>query len=203
MNKIKLILVDDHKMLLTGLATELDKLEEFCIINTLTDPEQLTDVIAECTPDVVVMDIRMGRYNGIALTKEIKAIYPRIKVVLISGYNISWLAKDCGADAFFSKEDSISSLASTIQKVFLDEVIVFPNKEPATAALTKTELIVLQLISEDKTRKEICSEMFISDKTVTNHITSILHKLDVRSRVGAIMKGVELGLIDNKYKDES
>lgn len=200
--KIRIILVDDHEMVLAGLSAELSKLEEFDIVKAITNPGLVIDLVNQHNPDVIIMDIRMGKYNGLDLTNELKSMHPNLKIILISGYNIGTLAKDCGADAFAPKEASISSLVSTIHKVYFDEAIVFPNKSNSSPKiLTKTETIILQLISEDKTRKEICDQLYIADKTVTNHINSILRKLEVRSRVGAIMKGVELGLINNKYQD--
>ena len=107
------------------------------------------------------------------------------------------MAKASHADAFTSKEESISSLIQTIRKVCIDHAVVFPNAV-GLGVLTNMEIRVLELISQDKRRKEIAEELYVSEKTVTNHISSILAKLGVRSRVGAIMKGVELCLIDAK-----
>ncbi len=115
----------------------------------------------------------------------------------MSGYNISNMAKNSAADAFVSKEESISSLAQTIRKVCIDRTSVFPICEEKNV-LTNMEIKVLELISKDKKRKEIAEELYISEKTVTNHISSILEKMQVRSRVGAVMKGVKWGLIDER-----
>jgi len=197
MEKIRIMVVDDHQMFGSGVAALLEKEEDFEIIEVLTDPSILSERILKSTPHVLLMDIRMGNYNGIELTRKIKQDFPHIKIILMSGFNISCLAKDCGADAFASKEESITSLAQTIRKVYIDKAVVFPSEEISFNLLTKTEITVLQYMSEDLTRKEIAQKMFISEKTVTNHITSILRKLNTRSRVGAIMKAVQLGLISN------
>ncbi len=197
MGKIKIIIVDDHQMFGYGIAALLEKEEDFEILEVLTDPSVLYEKITLLNPNVILMDIRMGNYNGIELTNRIKQDFPDIKIILMSGFNISCLAKDCGADAFTSKEESISSLAQTIRKVYIDKAVVFPSDEVSFNLLTKTELTVLQYMSEDLTRKEIAQKMYVSEKTVTNHITSILRKLNSRSRVGAIMKAVQLGLISN------
>lgn len=196
MDSIKLLVVDDHKMFATAIAAQLDQEEDIIVVEPVTDPSGLMTKIMEHEPDVILMDIRMGMYNGLEFTEEIKKKNPKIKVILMSGYNISHLARDGGADAFASKEESIATLAQTIRKVCVDQANVFPSREERI--LTNAEIKILNLISQDMTRKEIAKELYISEKTVTNHITSILDKLQVRSRIGAIMKGAELGLIDGK-----
>lgn len=196
-HKIKIIIADDHAMVASGLASELRGQEDFSVIDTITTPEELINRIEKNTPDAILMDIRMGVYNGIQLTDEIKEKYPEIKVILMSGYNMGQLAKGSRADAFASKEEPIQVLSSTIRKVCLESATVFPADNPFEERLTDTEIKVLQLLGEDMTRKEIASSLFISEKTVANHITVILRKLNVRSRIGAVLKGVELGLIDS------
>ena len=107
------------------------------------------------------------------------------------------LARDSKADAFASKEEPIEVLSSTIRKVCLESASVFPADNAFEKKLTETEQDVLRLMGEDLTRKEIAAALYISEKTVANHTTSILRKLNVRSRIGAVLKGVELGLVDS------
>lgn len=197
MKEIKIMIVDDHKMIASGIAAELNKEEGIKVIEVVSELGKFAQKVSIKLPDAVLMDIRMGEYNGLVIAKEIKKNNPQIKVILMSGYNISNMAKDSGADAFASKEESISSLANTIRKVCIDQANVFPSGSEKNL-LSNKEIEVLKLISQDKTRKEIAKEMFVSEKTVTNHITSILDKLHVRSRIGAIMKGVEIGIIDGR-----
>lgn len=197
MKEIKIIIVDDHKMLASALAAQLNKEEGIVVIETITDPTHLIKSLKEKQPDALLMDVRMGEFNGLELSKKIKEENAEIKIILMSGYHISHMAKDNGADAFASKEENISSLVQTIKKVCIDQANVFPMCED-NMVLTNAEVKVLELISLDKTRKEIAAELYISEKTVTNHISSILSKLHVRSRIGAIMKGVELGIIGAK-----
>lgn len=197
MHKIKIMIVDDHSMVATGLAKELNEQQDLQVIEVMTSPVHVIDRLSENTPDVILMDIRMGMYNGIKMTDEIKELYPEIKIVLMSGYNMGQLARSSRADAFSSKEDPIETLASTIHKVCMECATVFPADHVFEKKLTETETMVLKLLGEDLTRKEIAAAMYISEKTVANHITVILKKLNVRSRIGAVLKGVELGLIDS------
>lgn len=195
--KIKIMIVDDHSMVATGLAKELDEQQDFQVTNVITSPAQVMDSLVRTAPDVILMDIRMGIYNGIKMTEEIKKQYPEIKIVLMSGYNMGQLAKGSKADAFASKEEPIEMLSSTIRKVSLESVEVFPVDPPFEEKLTETETQILKLMGEDLTRKEIADALYISEKTVANHITAILRKLNVRSRIGAVLKGVELGIVDS------
>lgn len=196
-HRIKLIIVDDHAMVASGLAAELRQQSDFEVADVVTNPDGLLKGIEDTAPDVLLMDIRMGVHNGIRLTEQIKELYPEIKVVLMSGYNMGQLAKGSKADAFASKEEPIHALAATIRKVCLEAATVFPSAAPFEERLTDAETRVLQLLGEDLTRKEIAAALYISEKTVANHITAILQKLNVRSRIGAVLKGAELGLIDN------
>lgn len=196
MNKIKIIIADDHKMFATSLAMQLNEREELEVKEAVTDPGEIMEKIEKHKPEAILMDIRMGSYNGLELAKEIKIKRPDIKIILMSGYNISRLARESSADGFTSKEESIDSLVQTIKKVCIEQANVFPICQDKS--LTNAEVKILNMISRDMTRKEISTELYISEKTVTNHITSILEKLQVRSRIGAIMKGIELGLIENE-----
>lgn len=195
--KIKIMIVDDHSMVATGLARELDGQQDFQVTSVITSPAQVANSLVGTAPDVILMDIRMGVYNGIKMTEEIKKQYPEIKIVLMSGYNMGQLAKGSKADAFASKEEPIEMLSSTIRKVYLESVAVFPADNPFEEKLTETETEILKLMGEDLTRKEIAAALYISEKTVANHITAILRKLNVRSRIGAVLKGVELGIVDS------
>ena len=197
--RIKIAVIDDHKMVATGLARELAGQPDIEVSRVITDPKEMEALLVDSAPDVLLMDIRMGRYNGIKLTDQIKAEFPEVKIVLMSGYHMGQLAKDSKADGFASKEEPIEVLASTIRKVCFESATVFPFESPFEEKLTETEKEVLRLMGEDLTRKEIAAALYISEKTVANHITAILRKLNVRSRIGAVLKGVELGLVDSSY----
>lgn len=177
MHKIKLTVVDDHAMVATGLATELSGQQDFQVISVITQPVDLLDSISKNTPDAILMDIRMGIFNGIQLTEKIKEVYPEVKVILMSGYRMGQLAQSSKADAFASKEEPIEVLASTIRKVCLESATVFPMSNAYEEKLTDAEMKVLSLLGEDMTRKEIAATLYCSEKTIANHMTVILRKL--------------------------
>lgn len=194
MEKIAIFVVDDHKMFATAIASQIHGKEGIEVLETITNTESLEEKITQQQPNAILMDIRMGKNNGLDLAEKIKVSHPNIKIILMSGYPIGRLAKSSHADGFTSKEESIESLVWTIKKICLDDANIFPRY--VDGGLTPTERKILSKISKDMTRKEIAAELYMSEKTVSNHITSILEKLQVRSRVGAIVKGIELGIIE-------
>ena len=197
--QIKVLLVDDHLMFMLGIKQLLESEGNFTILNIVDNPAELNEKIKEEKPHVIVMDIRMKDYNGIELTKEISSVYPDIKIIILSGYNYDEYMKaayEAGAYAFISKENSTYELANAIRESYKGNRLIPDQTENHKPLLTKTELEVLKLISQDKTNSEISEILVISKRTVEHHVSSIINKLKVDSRVGAVVKGMKSGLIN-------
>ncbi|MCM3410009.1 response regulator transcription factor [Metabacillus litoralis] len=199
--KIKVLLVDDHVLILDGLKQLLDNEEDIEVINYLSNPSTLFTVIQQTFPDIVVMDVRIKTENGIELTKKILDVYPQIKVVILSGYDYDeyiQAAFQAGASAFVTKERSNDELVSVIRKSYQGNK-VFPRNmakiNQTSMDLTRKEREILKLVAEDKTNYEISDELNISKRTVERHISSIIHKLEAESRVGAVVIGIRKGLL--------
>jgi two-component system, NarL family, response regulator LiaR len=198
--KIKVLLVDDHLLVMLGIKQLLENEPDFKVVSTIHDPADLDSEIIKHNPDVIVMDIRMKKDNGIELTKKMIKKYPKMKIVILSGYDYDEYieaAKQAGAYAFVTKEKSAFELANAIRQSHLG-FKSFPNKSLVYHKhhLTKTELEILKFISEDKTNAEISEMLMLSKRTVEHHVSSIIRKLDVDSRVGAVVKAIKLGLLD-------
>ncbi|MEK4181557.1 response regulator transcription factor [Aeribacillus sp. FSL K6-1121] len=197
--KIKVLLVDDHLLVLLGIKQLLEHESDLEVVNTICDPAGINAAISKNHPDVVVMDIRMKGYNGIELTKKLIESYPNLKIVILSAYNDDEYidaSYHAGAYAFITKENSAAELANAIRQSFLGNNIIPRKKiEYQNHYLTKTELEILKLISEDKTNAEISDILMVSRRTVEHHVSSIIKKLNVYSRVGAVVKGIKLGLL--------
>ncbi|WP_338390256.1 response regulator transcription factor [Anoxybacillus flavithermus] len=134
------------------------------------------------------------------MDKKIKTLYPNCQIVVLSGYNYGEyvrVAKQAGASAFITKEHSILHLATAIRQVH-QGISFFPEniEESEDIPLTKMELIILKLIAQDKTNKDISNSLNISKRTVEHHVSSIIKKLRVDSRVGAVVKAMREGIID-------
>ena len=197
--KIKVILVDDHQLILNGLAKTLNDDPDIKVISTIADPKCLLLEIGKLNPDVLVIDIRIKSYNGIHLTKEITEAFPNIKVVVLSGYNYEEYIKaafDAGASAFVTKERTNDELIFSIKQAYLGYNI-FPNlrSDKTGEILTGKEREILKLIADDNTNLEISDRLLISKRTVERHITSIIGKLGADSRVGAVVNGIKQGLL--------
>ncbi|MFB5660298.1 response regulator [Alteribacillus sp. HJP-4] len=201
MEKIKVLLVDDHRMVINGIVKLLENEQEIEVVKTLQNPEKLEEYIPAHQIDVLIIDIRMKQYNGLKLTREIKKQYTDVKVVILSGYNLEEYQRaafESGASAFVSKENSVNELANAIKNansgnlLFSSKVI---NEYSSKDRLTAKELKVLTLISKDKSNLEISLEMKISKRTVEHHVSIIIQKLNCSSRVGAVVEGLKSGLI--------
>lgn len=198
---IKVLLVDDHLMFMLGVKQQLDSENDMTVLGTVGDPSKLNERIKQEMPHVIIMDVRMKEHNGIEITKTLVERYPEIKIIILSGYTYDEYKKaayDAGAYAFISKENSTYELANAIRECYKGIKLIHEKKRHRTQnqLLTPTELEVLKLISQDKTNSEISEIMIISKRTVEYHVSSIINKLKVDSRVGAVVKGIKIGLIN-------
>lgn len=198
---IKLLLVDNRQLILECLKYRLNKETNICVIGTLSNPKYLQHELLSNSPDIVIMNFRMELSNKINLTKLLKNI-PNLRVVILSKHEyIEYIqaSYNAGASAFISEEKSFQELIFTIRQVYLGDKM-FPKIEEnqIDKMLTPNESGVLKRIAEDKTNLEISEEMMISIRTVEYHISSIIRKLDVESRVGAVVTAIKRGLLSIK-----
>lgn len=197
--KIKVLIVDDHLLLLESLRKALENDPTIQVVGTVSSPKFLMNDIINTSPDVVLMDIRIKSYNGLDLMKDILNKMPQLPIIILSGYNYEeyiQAAYNAGACAFVTKETSNEKLLFTIKQV-QQGYKLFPSTamKQGNESLTSKEREILKLIAEDKTNIEISDELMISKRTVEHHISSIIRKLDVDSRVGAIVTAIKQGII--------
>lgn len=152
-------------------------------------------------PDVVVMDIRMPQLDGFEVVRRLKDQYGlSVKIILLSGYNyheFQLKAYDLGVHAYLSKQATYGQIINAIHQsmlghVLIPETMLSPNLEES---LTATEREVLNRIALEMTNKEIAQDLAISQRTVEYHITSITQKFGVKSRIGAVVKGYQAGIL--------
>ncbi|MGG2108006.1 response regulator [Lysinibacillus pakistanensis] len=197
--KIKVLIVDDHLLLLESLRKALENDLTIQVVGTISSPKFLMNDIINTSPDVVLMDIRIKSYNGLDLMKDILKKMPQLPIIILSGYNYEeyiQAAYNAGASAFVTKETSNEELLFAIKQV-QQGYKLFPStaKKQGNESLTSKEREILKLIAEDKTNIEISDELMLSKRTVEHHISSIIRKLDVDSRVGAIVTAIKQGII--------
>lgn len=198
--RIKILLVDDHEVVRMGLRTLLEKREHFQVVAEAGDVAEAVLTARRTEPDVIVMDIRLPDGTGVEACREIRAERPETKVIMLTSYaddEAVYGSIMAGASGYLLKQTRGQDLASAIERVSRGESLLDPDvtgkvldrmRELATggsdelAALSPQERKILGGIAQGKTNKEIAEEVFLSDKTVKNYVSSILSKLNLRRR---------------------
>lgn len=210
MKKIKVVIVDDHALIREGIKKLLELEESFEIQALAGDGYEALEVIKAQKPDVVLLDINMPNMNGIDCLKQIKSDYPETKVIMLTIHeDAEYLIEtiNIGAEGYVLKDADVSSLIKAIQKVVQGEVYIHPtlsgilvreykskNKNLDDVMgnnLTKREYEVIRLISRGYNNKEIAVELFISEKTVKNHVSNIFKKIKVTDRTQAALYAIK------------
>lgn len=212
MKKIKIIIVDDHQMMIDGLCALLKNNKEIEIVATFTNGNLLLETIENLSIDVVLTDISMPEIDGFELTKKIKEKKPAIQVIALSmSNNIVDINKmiDLGISGYVLKNTGNQELITAIQNVaagkmhFSDEVTDEMTKHKhdtikeknTTLKLTDRELEILKLIVQEMNNAEIADKLFISERTVETHRKNMIRKFNSKSIVGLIKYALENKLI--------
>jgi len=197
----RIMLVDDHDVVREGLRSLLSRREGFDIVAQAASVAEAIAEAARTEPDVIVMDVRLPDGSGIEACREIREARPETRVIMLTSYAdedavfASILAGAAGyvlkqtrgsvlADAITSVARGESLLDSSVTQKLLDRVRreQQPKPDDPLAKLSDHERKIIVLIAEGKTNKEIADEVFLSDKTVKNYVSSILNKLNLRRR---------------------
>ena len=205
-------ILDDHEMILEGLATMLSQSSEITISGCWTHHVHCLEALQEQCPDVLLLDINLKNANGIELCAELIKTYPELKVIAVSNYNESSFIKNMlrnGAKSYLlkntSKEELITAirkvhsgeryLPRTVENILLEDSLGTPKPKTSIPKLTRREKEVLQFISEEYTNGEIADKLFVSIKTVESHRTNLLSKFGVKNTAGLIKSAMNAGLI--------
>jgi DNA-binding NarL/FixJ family response regulator len=211
---LRVMLVDDHDLFRTGLRNLLEE-QGVHIVAEASEGAAALSLVRELAPDVVVMDLNMPGMNGIDATREIARVAPltRVVVLTISDQDADVLdAILAGACGYLLKDSSIQDLMAGIRAASVGEALISPHiaakvlqriratgTEIDTSApgpeLSDRENEVLRLIANGKDNAEIAQELHISPKTVKNHISNILMKLQIENRIQAAVYAVRRGLV--------
>jgi DNA-binding NarL/FixJ family response regulator len=181
---LRLLVVDDHEVVRQGLVALIDRREKFQVVAEAGTVEEALDAARRFQPDLVIMDVRLPDGSGIEACREIRAELPATRVVMLTSYpdeEAVLSAIIAGASGYLLKQ-----VRAVTEKV-LERVrrIASGTYTDELAQLTAQEQKILQLVAEGKTNKEIASEVFLSDKTVKNYVSSILSKLNLQRRAQA------------------
>ncbi|MGQ1784516.1 MULTISPECIES: response regulator [unclassified Saccharicrinis] len=215
MEKLKMLLADDHKIFREGIKSLLCKEKEIDSIAEASTGKEVLSLTATNQFDVIVLDIDMGTPNGIEVTEKLTRENPNSNILILSmlglpefimqafeagakGYILKNAGKDelltaikCVAkgDSYFSKEVSLS-LMKQIQNPFSEKL------KKTNIPLSKREIEILKLISQEYSNQEIADKLFISIRTVDTHRRNLLEKLGIKNNVGLVKYALSKGLID-------
>jgi two-component system response regulator DevR len=201
---LRLLVVDDHEVVRQGLVALLERREHFQVVAEAGTAAEAVEMTRKFEPDLVVMDVRLPDGSGIEACREIRAEFPGTRVVILTSYpdeEAVLSAIIAGASGYLLKQIRGRDLVSALESVGRGESLLDPAvtekvldrvRRIATgtytdelAQLTQQEQKILLLVAEGKTNKEIASEVFLSDKTVKNYVSSILSKLNLERRAQA------------------
>jgi DNA-binding NarL/FixJ family response regulator len=211
MDPIRVVLADDHPVVRSGLRALLESLPGYEVVAEATDGEAAVRETQLTTPDVVLMDIRMPRLDGIEATRRVRAAVPGTAVLVLTMFDDDdtvFAAMRAGAQGYLLKGAEQEEIDRAIRAVVAGEAIFSPGvaqrvlgyfAAPPAAAdpfpeLTAREREVLDLVAAGRRNQAIADELFLSPKTIANHISSIFVKLAVADRSAAIVRARQGGL---------
>jgi DNA-binding NarL/FixJ family response regulator len=213
---LKILLVDDHEVVRLGLKSLLARYPEFEVVAEASNADEAIELAERYKPDVVVMDIRLPGKSGIEATREIVEQDGDTKVIILTSYADDDLLFDAiaaGASGYVLKQIDSKELLNALERIGRGEALLDPAvtqkvfkrmregalkaEQEAFGALTEQELKVLGLVAQGKRNKEIASDVYLSEKTVRNYVSSILSKLSLSTRSEAAAYAVRHHI--NKY----
>jgi len=212
MDKIKVLVADDHAIMRDGIRALLSLHDDIEIVGEASEGKEAIEKTRELAPDVIVMDIAMPGMDGLEATRRITKQNPKVKVLALTQYDSKeyvLAAIKAGCAGYVPKKALGSELASAIHAVYHGGSFLYPSaatalvenyrQQPQTAdaydQLTPREREILKLIAEGRTSREIAEMLFISLKTVMGHRTRIMEKLDLHNRTELIKYAVRKGLL--------
>ncbi len=221
MEKIRLLLAEDHVVVREGIRELIQREEDMEVVGEVSDGEGAIQMVDQLEPDVVLMDIAMPGLNGIEATRKIKASHPSVTVLILTAYDneeFIFAVLEASAAGYLLKNAHGQELLNAIRSVYEGESVLHPaiarkvlkrlhpqkrNVAPERKQdLSERQLEVVKLGAQGLFNKEIAGELSLSERTVQTHWRNIFSRLNVGSRVEAIMYCLRKGWIDLDKEEE-
>jgi DNA-binding NarL/FixJ family response regulator len=214
---IRLLLVDDQRLMRDGLRILLELESDFEVVGEAENGAQALEAYRQLSPDLILMDIRMPVMDGVETTRRLRETDPNAKVIILTTFDDNEYVFEglrAGALGYLLKDVSGDELADAIRKVAAGGSMIEPSvarkvvaefarlapatpeaKEDLIEPLSDREIEILKLVSQGLTNKEIANKLFLAEGTVKNYVTSILQKINTRDRTQAAIRAREFGLL--------
>ena len=215
MNRIKVLIADDHKIFRDGIISILEREKDIEVTDEASNGQEVMDKISKKTVDVLVLDIDMGKPDGIEITETIKREYPDVKILILSMMGLREYiihALEAGATGFLLKNAGKDEVLTAIRSVAkgdsyfsrdVSSILIEHISKPrplrhkiADIPLSAREIEVLKLIAQEYSNPEIAKELYISIRTVDTHRRNLLEKLGAKNTAGLVKYAIQKGLAD-------
>jgi DNA-binding NarL/FixJ family response regulator len=200
---IRVLLADDHRLILEALERTFAEVEGIEIVGTANDGRQVVPLITRTNPDIVLLDMRMPEMDGLTCLERIRKQHPRVKVVMLSasgGAERVRAAFKRGASAYIVKTvnplDLPAALRQVVQPTIYFGLPLEENDPAASAGLTDRETAMLRALARGLSNAAISKEFWVTEQTVKFHLTNIYRKLGVKNRTEATRYAYQHGLAD-------
>jgi len=210
---VRVLIAEDHPLFREGMRGRLDRVADVAVVGEAASGDEAVELAHKLEPDVILMDIKMPGLNGIEATREIQQASPQIGVLVLTMFEDDdsvFAAMRAGAKGYLLKDSGGEGVVHAIRAVASGEAVFGPGvaermigyfSAPRAAApqrafpeLTEREEEVLSLVAQGKSNREIARQLFVSLKTVRNHVSNILLKLQVADRAQAVIRARDAGM---------
>ena len=206
MRRLKVVIADDHRLMLHAIRAAIEDDEAIEIVGEADGGTKVLPLVAQTGPDLVLLDLRMPDMDGFAVLERIRERYPRVKVVVLSGVDdpaVVDAAFERGATAYLLKQVAPRDLAATLRQAtegtyFCPLASANRAREQSAAeiGLSERELSILDALQSGNSNRKIAEELYLAEQTVKFHLTNIYRKLGVSTRTEAVHYAYEHGLVE-------
>jgi DNA-binding NarL/FixJ family response regulator len=215
-NTIRVSIVDDHPMVISGLTNMLQPVKHIAVISHFLNGKDLMDGLEQNLPDVLLMDIIMPGMQGPELVRWVKSLYPGIKILAVTSLDTPGQIRNmmqCGCSGYLLKNTDQHILVEAIERIFTGDEYIEPAlkeqllqsmlrfkektespKHPLKVVLTRREKEILQLIIQENSNQQIADKLFVSLRTIENHRFNLQQKLQVKNMIGLLKVAIQMGL---------
>ena len=209
---IRLLIIDDHEMVREGLKAMLMAEPDFSIVGDAANAEQAFALMEHLHPDVMLLDVRLPGMSGVEVCRTVTEKYPETAVIILTTFTDETLVAQCiqaGARGFIIKDIERFDLKRSIRAVARGEAAIDPKAaaavfaqlrrspsqlhEPTPESLSSQQLVILRLVAQGLSSREIAQQLYLSENTVKGYVQEILHRLGVKNRTEAVMVAVKHG----------